>query len=75
LVGVGIALFFLVLAGATGWLGTGEAMCGPDGCWIESKRSFAEAAIGVGFGTWILGVGVATGIALWREHRKTRGTA
>lgn len=72
LVGVGIALCFIGFAATKGWLGTGPAACGGDGCWIDSMRSATEAAVGVSFGLWLLGVGVGAAIHGFSARRGRR---
>ena len=69
LVGVGLALCLVAWAGATGWLGTGEAWCGADGCWISSKRQEIEHLVGGILLLWLLGVGVGTAL----YHARGRG--
>lgn len=72
LVGVGLAVCFLLFAASKGWLADKEAMCGSDGCWIDSMRSAVEAVVGVSLGLWLLGVVVGTAIELGLAARRRR---
>ena len=72
LVGLGLALCFIVFAASKGWLANREAMCGSDGCWIDSMRSAVEAFVGVSLGLWLVGLIVGAALDLGLAARRRR---
>jgi len=77
LVGVGMALVFLGVAAATGWLnGTAyqDTSC-TDGCWeLPSKRELTGFVVGSSLALWLVGVGigaVVSYVVLARRRRRS----